>query len=297
MTARPCPICKVELVAYSRPWLLHCERCGLLASTLAADIPTAAQESVIDEDSRDAALAAVRNKNNALILDSLAKLHPTAKKVLDVGCGPGHFLKLARERGFQCTGIEPDANVIERARRNSGVDVRHGFFPAALQPDDAFDVITLHDVFEHLTDPAQVLEQCRTRLNPGGVLILNCPSKNGVFYRLGTLVDRVGVSGPLERLWQKGLVSPHLWYFSPELLEKLGAEAGFTPVANQELLPIALEGLWQRVSFIRGQSLPSRVATFAASAALYPLLSVLPRDIGVVFLRAAAQPANLRAAS
>lgn len=39
-------------------------------------------------------------------LDHLSAVLPRGARVADVGCGPGHYTRLPRERGFAATGFD-----------------------------------------------------------------------------------------------------------------------------------------------------------------------------------------------
>ncbi|WP_229466725.1 class I SAM-dependent methyltransferase [Pseudoduganella plicata] len=62
-----------------------------------------------------------------------------------------------------------------------GFQVRQGYFPDALRPDETFDVIVFNDVIEHIPDIGSALRACHEHLNPGGILILNLPNSRGFF--------------------------------------------------------------------------------------------------------------------
>ena len=88
---------------------------------------------------------------------------------------------------------------------------------------------------------------CRRRLREGGLLVLNLPSSSGAVFRAATLLDRIGLHGPLDRLWQRGFPSPHLSYFDPDGLASLAARHGFREVHRSDLATVALGGLWKRL--------------------------------------------------
>src|SRR5450755_3673097 len=63
-------------------------------------------------------------------LESFERLLPTARRrILDIGCGPGFFLKTARERGWTVHGIEPSRQAAEHAR-GLGIEITEEFFNA-----------------------------------------------------------------------------------------------------------------------------------------------------------------------
>src|SRR5262245_32026631 len=212
---RLCPVCAGLFVNVRREWLFRCSACGLLASNLIPRIPSEIQATPIDEERRASALANIRRRNNTIILDHVEKLiEPPSIELLDVGSGLGFFLSDAMVRGFNVSGIEPDATVVEIAR-STGANTRHGYFPGCLRPEEMFDVIVFNDVLEHIPALNETMDACSRHLKPGGLVVLNCPNQRGFFYRLANFLSRLGIWAPLDRMWQRGLASPHVWYFEP----------------------------------------------------------------------------------
>jgi SAM-dependent methyltransferase len=279
---RLCDVCGGRLAPYRRPWLARCRACATLASSFAPAIPETRTDTGIDEAAREEGLAPVRAINNERLLAELARLGISGR-LLDVGCGPGFFLGAARDAGFEVVGVEPDANTVETGRRIG--EVRHGYFPDASPAGERFDAIVMNDVLEHMPTPGQVVAACRERLGPGGVLVLNCPSRHGLFYRAADLLDRVGVSGPYERLWQRDLPSPHLWYFTPEALQQLGRRHGFSAAGSVRLATISVRGLWERISYVGAQSPLMNLASYGFALATAPAAALAPSDSVAVFLR------------
>jgi SAM-dependent methyltransferase len=283
-----CPICGAQFSELRHGWLFRCGDCGLLASNLEPVIPTEAGPSVVDQDRSERGLQAVRARNNALILDAvldvMGERQGTGRRLLDVGSGSGFFLKDAAARGFAITGIEPDGNFIDKARR-SGVPVRHGFFPDCVAPEELYDVIVFNDVFEHIPDSGATIRACTQHLARGGLLVLNCPNREGFFYSVADLLDRLELHTLFDRLWQRGQPSPHVWYFSPNALSRLGRNYGLEPVKTLDLLPITLRGIRYRIFNVRGQSKLMSAVALLGTVIVSPILWLLPRDIGVVILR------------
>src|SRR6185312_9277274 len=56
-------------------------------------------------------------------------LEPSRRRLLDIGSGPGFFLKTAQARGWNVAGIEPSRQATAHAR-DLGVHVVEGFFNA-----------------------------------------------------------------------------------------------------------------------------------------------------------------------
>ena len=116
----------------------------------------------------------------------------SSTRVLDIGCGYGGLaLQLARHCG-EVVGIDPCRSRIAMARRlqadagQSNVQFRVGGTEGLDEPN-AFDLITLDNVFEHLPNQAEALQRITQALAPGGVLFILTPNKlwpMEVHYRL-----------------------------------------------------------------------------------------------------------------
>lgn len=242
----------------------------------------------LDEERRETALVALRKKNFERILDRLEPVTGSSRRaLLEVGCAHGWFLDAAARRGYEVHGVEPDAPIGAQASAR-GHDVKTGFFPAAVARDARYDVIVFNDVFEHLPDPRAALASCRQLLRPTGSLVLNLPSSEGIFFHIATLLDRVGASGPHERMWQKGFPSPHLSYFRPDTLARLAAREGFAEIYRGTLDSLERGGLWQRLRFDRRSSVPGAALTWLGIMIASPLLMRLPSDIALQIFRNAA---------
>ena len=109
---------------------------------------------------------------------------PERAVVLDIGSGAGTFVLACRRRGLVAFGIEPDRigqgaalTSIQIARRRLADSV----FAAALGEqlpfrDASFDLITMDQVMEHVSDQAAVLRQAARVLKPGGTIYLSSPN-------------------------------------------------------------------------------------------------------------------------
>ena len=106
----------------------------------------------------------------------LLEAHSPGRRILDIGSGPGYFLEAGRERGWQALGFEP-SRVAADYTRERGLAVVNDFFSAAkARPHGSFDAISLSMVLEHVRDPIRLIEEARSLLAPGGVLLLISPN-------------------------------------------------------------------------------------------------------------------------
>lgn len=148
---------------------------------------------------------------------NLPKLGETKLKVLDLGCGDGTFLELAKTCGWDAVGLEPDERAVENARQNGtnvilgGIDVYDG-------EECIFDFITLKHVIEHVHDPVEILLACNRLLKPGGKIWIETPN-----------IDSYG-HGVFGKDW-RGIEAPrHLTVFSLKSLQTVLINSRFENV-------------------------------------------------------------------
>lgn len=138
--------------------------------------------------------------------------------LLDVGCFRGYLLLGARKRGWQVWGTEISRQAADSARLEYGLDVYVGSLLDAQYPSNHFDVVSLFDVVEHLTDPLNYLREIRRILRPGGLLYLDTPNFDSLVRSL------------LGREWS--IFFPwHLHYFTADTMRGMIDEAGLDVVS------------------------------------------------------------------
>ena len=142
-------------------------------------------------------------------------------RILDVGCGVGHFLNGMKLRGWQAFGIEVSEGAAAYARERFGLEVLVGELEEAELPAAYFDAITLWHVLEHLRDPLATLKEINRLLQDDGLLVFAIPNWESVDARL------------FGEFWV-GLDMPrHLYVFPRPALEELLVEAGFKIVETE----------------------------------------------------------------
>jgi len=126
-------------------------------------------------------------------LESLERLlGPARRRLLDIGSGPGFFLKTAKSRGWRVTGIEPSRQAAAHAR-SLGIEVIEGFFGTEATPAlGLFDAINLNNVLEHVPDPITILLQAGALLEPGGVICVNVPNDFSPFQTAAAATSGTG---------------------------------------------------------------------------------------------------------
>ena len=107
-------------------------------------------------------------------------LCPKRGRLLDIGSGLGYFLKIAKEDGWDVTGIEPQVNAAAFCRESLKIDVYTGYIKDIKIDQASFDVVTLWDVWEHVHDPLKFLENCISLIAPEGLLCISIPNASGL---------------------------------------------------------------------------------------------------------------------
>lgn len=270
-----CLVCCYELSKGYQPWHFKCTNCGHEQADFSSAINITNRS--IDEEARETGLYPVRVNNFKKLKDTIKSIKPYGGSLLDVGCAHGWFLEITKN-DFQVQGLEPDVQMATSSVEK-GLPIRIGYFPEALNKNEKFDVITFNDVIEHIADIHSTLTACSRHLNENGLLVLNLPSKQGVFYKLSSLLCYCGFNSFFNRLWQKDFPSPHLHYFNLHNMSKLLEDNGFEIKRTGSLPIIKLTGLYTRISFAKNVGFIARLLTYVGSLFLLPLLKLLPKDI------------------
>ncbi|MDP2686887.1 MAG: class I SAM-dependent methyltransferase [Aequorivita sp.] len=128
--------------------------------------------------------------------------------LLDIGAGTGDFLKVAKEKGWQVYGMEPNKNAMKLASEK-GIELK-----STLNDFDGkqFDVITLWHVLEHIPNLNETILKLSNLVKPNGTLIIAVPNFKSFDAK------------HYGKFWAAFDVPRHLWHFSKESIEKLFAE-------------------------------------------------------------------------
>jgi SAM-dependent methyltransferase len=146
-----------------------------------------------------------------------------------VGCAAGLLLKRARERGWHVTGVELSSAAVAHARA-LGLDVHEGTLDTAARPADAYDVVYMGDVLEHVPDCRATLAEVARVLAPGGHVVVRGPiTTHSMARRLGLAL--YGLAGRDIVLREPPY---HLWEFRPGSLRRLAAAVGLEVVAIEQ---------------------------------------------------------------
>lgn len=118
-----------------------------------------------------------RDRNYEYELKRIRKFKSSGK-LLDIGTNMGFFLRKAKQFGYDVCGVEPSPSLSKIAAENFKLNIVNDFFDASLFPSKHFDVITLIDVFEHVTNPQKILQDIYVVLKDDGILCIKVPNGN-----------------------------------------------------------------------------------------------------------------------
>lgn len=137
-------------------------------------------------------------------------------KLLDIGCGFGLFLKMAKEAGFKVYGVEMEKEAVKTAQEKFGLkNIYQKNVKEIGFPERYFDVITLFDILEHLENPEVILKELKKLLKPNGVLVIQSPNIESFMFKL------------TKEKWNWLLFPNHLYHFTPKSLTLLLKHSGF----------------------------------------------------------------------
>jgi len=222
--ARPCPLCKgFALTPVFYPPLVRCSECGLVFRNLGG-LQERVREGFNTIYAQPAVEQWVQDRRVLLYRQFLAR-HPPApgrNRLLDVGCGAGHFLALARERGWDVTGVEI-AEAGAEAARAAGLPVLVASLPSAALPESSFDLVTFWNLLDCVPDPLEQVRAAKRLLAPGGRLFVrvNNVTLHAALYRFSRLLR----PRPGDRL-----LKPYIFNqisFSARTLRRTLEQAGF----------------------------------------------------------------------
>ena len=134
-------------------------------------------------------------------------------RLLEVGCGRGYFLEVARAKGWQPVGTELSAEACDRVR-SKGFEVILGQVSDLSLTPETFDVVVLLEVVEHMEKPLQEMRELFHLLRPGGLLYVTTPNFDSLTRRM------------LNGQWR--IIQPqHRFYFTGSTLHGLLRKVGF----------------------------------------------------------------------
>ena len=164
------------------------------------------------------------------LTELIAERPPT--RVLDLGCGDGHFARIASSYGHEVTAVDPQPPEV------GDVDGIHfiaadldGGLPKELRDDEPFDTVVVANVLEHVRRPDLVLTELSDITTPDVELIVCIPN-------FAHWYPRVRVASGHFDYDRRGILdSRHVRFFTRRSFTKMAARAGW---ACERIVPVGL---------------------------------------------------------
>jgi 2-polyprenyl-3-methyl-5-hydroxy-6-metoxy-1,4-benzoquinol methylase/predicted RNA-binding Zn-ribbon protein involved in translation (DUF1610 family) len=101
----------------------------------------------------------------------------SGRRLLDVGCGLGLFVKRAVERGWDAVGVEASAWAAREGSSRNHVVIHHAELADAPIEPGSMDVVHFNHVMEHVLDPVSTMTDAKRLLRTGGVVVVEVPQE------------------------------------------------------------------------------------------------------------------------
>ncbi len=164
---------------------------------------------------------------------------PLSAKILDVGCGPGHYMRRLRDKGFEVFGVEPAENMRKIARsRLPAETIREGSALDLPFENETFDFVYEIEVFRYLAhgDNLQGLREALRVLRPGGTFF-------GTFANLFAMDGFQLLEGirSLRQKWTHQARRWHTEFETPKSVERMLRSVGFSLVETHGAMLASLQ--------------------------------------------------------
>jgi len=149
------------------------------------------------------------------VIQKINEIKQPPGNFLDIGCAAGYLLDVARENGWETYGVEISKEAGIFAREKLKLEVFVGTIQKAKFPANFFDVVTMIDTIEHMTDPKSELKEAARVLKKSGLLVIDTPNISSLGFKI------------FGKGWRFMVPEVHLWYFSPKTITLMLEETGF----------------------------------------------------------------------
>lgn len=202
----------------------RCEDCRLVNYDLAGGLDQEQYTSQFIDPADDAHR---RNHDKDASFAFLARHVQGPARLLDIGCGNGRLLYVAKRAGWTVKGLELSAETAARVAERLGVPVvAADFLATSAGPEDrhAWDVVSLRHVIEHLPDGLGAMARIRELLKPGGCFLAEMPNVEGLSKKWVRGIVKLGLH---RRRFPPDMKAGHCNEYCRESFEVLLRRSGF----------------------------------------------------------------------
>jgi 2-polyprenyl-3-methyl-5-hydroxy-6-metoxy-1,4-benzoquinol methylase len=192
----------------------HLTKCGACGFVFCKPIPTQDELNEVYEGyGRNDYLSDLTIQAYERVLDSFEPYRKT-NKLIDVGCGIGYFLEVAKKRGWEVYGTEFTEEAVKMCE-SKGASMKLGPLNTKDYEAGSFDVVCSFEVIEHINNPREELSSFNKILRKGGLVYCTTPNFNAIERH------------QLKADWNVLTYPEHLSYYTPKTLKGVFKETGF----------------------------------------------------------------------
>lgn len=171
------------------------------------------------------------------------------KRVLDLGCGVGEYVRAFTRRGARALGCDVEVPRLREARERGATNVLAAAGESLPFRTGSLDVVVLNEVIEHVADDRQTMREVGRVLAPGGVCIIFAPNRGFPFETHGVYVPSGGRGGKrryifgniplvnwLPSAWRDRLV-PHARVYTRASLDRAVGDSGLRISSRDYVFP------------------------------------------------------------
>ena len=200
------------LKGYEKDYLVKCSSCAFV---FCSRIPTVEELTThYKKYKRGGEISAITIKRYDELLDRFETFRKN-NNILDIGCGDGYFLEVAKKRGWNVYGTEFTDEAIAVCH-SKGINMQKGVLDPTNYKNINFDVVTSFEVIEHINNPVEEIGNIKSILRENGALYITTPNFNSVsrFF--------------LGPKWNVIEYPEHLSYYTPKTLTHFLKKHNFT---------------------------------------------------------------------
>lgn len=213
-----CLICNsrniTELTKFNKSYLVQCCDCGFI---FCKKIPTTAELiNHYKSYPREENISNITIKRYNQILDFFESYRKT-NNILDIGCGNGHFLEVAKKRGWNVHGTEFTDEAMEICV-NKKIEMQQGVLNPENYYSIKFDIVVSFEVIEHINNPKTEIQNIINILDTNGLFYFTTPNFNSISRFI------------LKDKWSVIEYPEHLSYYTSKTMHRFLSKQGFKKI-------------------------------------------------------------------
>ncbi len=213
-----CLICNstkiTELEKFNKNNLVQCGDCGFI---FCKKIPTTSELiNHYKSYPRGEKISNITIKRYNQLLDFFESYRKT-NNILDIGCGNGHFLEVAKKRGWNVHGTEFTDEAIKICV-NKNIEMQQGVLNPENYYSIKFDIVVSFEVIEHVNNPKTEIENIINIINPNGLFYFTTPNFNSLSRFI------------LKEKWSVIEYPEHLSYYTAKTMNRFLSKQGLKKI-------------------------------------------------------------------